>query len=87
MPWRHTWSLESECILPCEPLLYQVPSRAAWEIKKLMRPGIPLTTYLSPMSVHLHENTSKSRADPRMGVLPPARISVSVLIADLQDSR
>jgi hypothetical protein len=26
-------------------------------------------TYLSPMREHLHENTSKSRADPRHGCL------------------
>ena len=44
-----------------------------------MRPGIPLTSNISPMSVHLHENTSKSRSDPRMGVLTPARISVLIL--------
>jgi hypothetical protein len=33
------------------------------------------------MSVHLHENTSKSRALSRVDVLPPARISVLVILA------
>ena len=38
-------------------------------------------TYLSPMSMLLHESISKSRVDPHMGVLPgPASISVLILV-------
>lgn len=57
MPWRHTWSLKDEHLLPCEQLSYQARSRAAWEIKKLMRPDIPLTY----CTVHLTNERASSR--------------------------
>ena len=87
MPWRHGPSLEIEGTLPCELLLYQLHQsrfRAAWEIENSCSQA---SHFLSPMSVHLHENISKSRAGASINdVLHPAHVRIASG-ADLSSSK